>query len=78
MKESMDHNGVGEIKEPPSYRTIRQIAADPTFCFTEPSLRYYVLHAHSNGLSTALRRIGGKVLIRRDLFIDWIENQAIR
>lgn len=58
------------------YRTVRQLAEDPAFCFTMPMLRYYVLHAHRNGLSTALRRVGRKVLIRRDLFIDWIEKQV--
>ena len=29
-------------------------------------LRYYILHAHQNGLTPALRRIGRKILIRRD------------
>ena len=58
------------------YCTVRQLAADPSFCFTIPMLRYYILHAHSNGLSKAIRRIGKKVLIRRDLFVAWIEKQA--
>lgn len=56
--------------------TVRQIADDPMFCFTVPMLRYYVLHARKNGLAPALRRLGKKVLIRRDLFIDWIEKQS--
>lgn len=59
-----------------SYCTIKQIANDPAFCFTVPMLRYYILHAHKNGLESALRRIGRKVLIRRDLFIEWIEKQT--
>ncbi len=58
-----------------TYCTLKQIAADATFCFTVPMLRYYVLHARRNGLSSAIRRIGKKVLIRRDLFIAWIEKQ---
>ena len=58
------------------YCTVKQIASDPIFCFTVPMLRYYVLHADRNGLSTAIRRIGKKVLIRRDLFITWIEKQG--
>ena len=61
-----------------SYCTIKQIASDTTFCFTVPMLRYYILHAHKNGLAPALRRIGRKVLIRRDLFIDWLEKQGRR
>lgn len=58
-----------------TYCTVKQIADDPAFCFTVPMLRYYVLHAHRNGLAPAVRRIGRKVLIRRDLFIKWLEGQ---
>ena len=66
-----------ESKENTSlYRTVKQLASDPAFCFTVPMLRYYLLHAHSNGLGPAVRRIGRKVLIRRDLFIEWIEKQS--
>lgn len=60
------------------YCTVKQIASDPSFCFTVPMLRYYILHAHRNGLSKAIRRIGKKVLIRRDLFIAWLEKQGRR
>lgn len=58
------------------YMTVKQIAEDPSFCFTIPMLRYYILHAHSNELTPALRRIGRKILIRRDLFINWLEKQS--
>ena len=58
------------------YCTVKQIANDPSFCFTVPMLRYYVLHAHKNGLAKALRKIGRKILIRRDLFIEWLEKQS--
>lgn len=58
------------------YMTVKQIAEDPSFCFTVPMLRYYILHAHSNGLTPVLRRIGRKILIRRDLFINWLEKQS--
>lgn len=61
------------------YNTISQLAEDKSFCFSEPALRYYVLHAHKNGLDKAIRRIGArKLVIRRDLFIAWIEEQAVR
>lgn len=55
------------------YMTLKQIAEDRSFCFTIPMLRYYVLYAHKNGLDKAIRKIGRKILIRRDLFIDWLE-----
>ncbi len=60
----------------PMYVTVQQIANDPAFCFTVPMLRYYINQAHRTGLKSAIRRIGKKILIRRDLFIDWIEKQA--
>lgn len=60
------------------YCTVKQIASDPAFCFSIPMLRYYILHAHKNGLSAALRRVGKKVLIRRDLFVAWLEKQGRR
>jgi hypothetical protein len=69
---------MAENKRDESYCTIKQIANDPTFCFTIPMLRYYVLHAHRNGLSKAIRRVGRKVLIRRDQFIEWLEKQTRR
>lgn len=65
-----------EVKHNKIYCTVRQLANDPCLCFTMPMIRYYILHAHKNGLASALRRIGRKVLIRRDLFIDWLEKQT--
>jgi hypothetical protein len=59
-----------------SYCTVKQIADDHTFCFTVPMLRYYILHAHKNGLAPAIRRLGRKVLLRRDLFVKWLENHS--
>jgi hypothetical protein len=67
-----------DITQNQSYCTIKQIANDPTFCFSVPMLRYYILHAHKNGLAPALRRIGRKILIRRDLFVEWLEKQTRR
>ena len=60
------------------YCTVKQIVADETFCFTKGMLRYYLLNAHKNGLKKAIRKVGRKVLIRRDLFIQWIESQTRR
>lgn len=59
-----------------TYCTVRQIADDKSFCFTQAMLRYYLLKAHKNGLKKAIRKVGRKVLIRRDLFIEWIEAQT--
>ena len=66
-----------EFDQQNCYCTVKQIASDSTFCFTEGMLRYYLLHAHQNGLKKAVRKIGRKVLLRRDLFVSWLEEQAI-
>lgn len=65
-----------ETEESHVYCTVQQIVEDPSFCFSESMIRYYILHAHRNGLRKALRKIGRKVVIRRDLFVTWIEEQA--
>ena len=54
--------------------------------FTENSLRFHIFNAKprinsqgdtvpGNGLASAIIRIGRKVLVDRDKFIEWIENQ---
>ncbi|MDB2613615.1 hypothetical protein N9Y92_00465 [Chlamydiales bacterium] len=58
------------------YCTVKQLGEDKAFCFSEPAIRYYLLHAHKNNLKKAIRKVGRKVLIRRDLFIEWIEMQS--
>jgi hypothetical protein len=60
------------------YCTPRQISEDKSFCFTLPMLRYYILNAHKNGLAFALRRVGKKILIRKDLFVSWLEDKQIQ
>lgn len=57
------------------YVTVKQLAQDPAFCFTEAMIRYYLVHRASNGLSFAVRKLGRKTLIRRDLFLNWLETQ---
>lgn len=59
-----------------AYCTVKQIAADGSFCFSEGMLRYYLLHANKNGLKKAIRKIGRKVLIRRDYFVEWLETKG--
>lgn len=69
---------MSEIIEKNVYCTVQQIVNDPSFCFSESMIRYYILHSHKNGLKKALRKIGRKVVIRRDLFVTWIEDQATK
>ena len=60
------------------YATVKQLAADPNLCFSEAMIRYYLLNQHRNGLSKAVRRIGRKLFVRKDLFLDWIEQTERR
>lgn len=41
--------------------------------FTNGSIRALIFNAQKNGLSKALRRIGGRVLIKEKDFFNWIE-----
>lgn len=43
--------------------------------FTEGCLRALIFNAEANGFKDVIRRIGGRVLIREDLFFDWVEKQ---
>lgn len=57
------------------YLSIKQIAEDAKYPFTLPMMRHYLLHRHTNGLAEAVRKIGKRLVIRTDLFDDWIESQ---
>ena len=60
------------------YVTVKQLSKDPNLCFTEAMLRYYLLNRQRNGLAKAVRKIGRKMVLRKDLFISWIEDQSKR
>jgi hypothetical protein len=57
------------------YLSIRQIVEESKYPFTLPMMRHYLLHRHKNGLESAVRKIGKRLFIREDLFMDWIEAQ---
>lgn len=58
------------------WMTVKQIADDPNYPFTRAMLCYYLLHRHKNGLQTAVRKVGRKLILRKDLFDAWIESQS--
>lgn len=57
--------------------TIAQLAANPNYPFTEPSLRWLVFNARNNGLAAAgaLTRVGRRVYINLDAFDRWLDSQ---
>lgn len=53
-------------------RTVRQLAAEAPF-ISEGKLRWWIFHAESNGLKSALIKVGGRIYIDRTAFNDWLE-----
>ena len=42
--------------------------------FSEPSIRYHLVYREESGLDVHVKRIGRKIVIDKDGFIDWLEN----
>lgn len=42
--------------------------------FTLGQIRHYLQMRHRNGLNKAVRKIGKRLYLRRDLFEQWIES----
>lgn len=60
------------------YLSVQQIADDSRYPFSLGQLRHYLMLRHRNGLEKAIRKIGKRVYLRRDLFERWIESQVRR
>lgn len=58
-------------------RTVKQLADElkPTGGFTQPSLRWLIFNAKSNGFDEAIVRLGRKIYIDRERFGQWLERQ---
>jgi hypothetical protein len=57
-------------------RTVKQMASEAVF-LTESKLRWWIFHADTNGLKSALIKIGGRVYIDRHQFNVWLESQRM-
>lgn len=60
------------------YLSIKQIAEGDQYPFTMGQLRHFLSMRHKNGLEDACRKIGKRLYLRKDLFEQWIENQATK
>lgn len=58
------------------YFSIKQIAEADVYPFTLGQMRHYLIMRHRNGLEYAVRKIGKRLYIRKDLFDRWIESQG--
>jgi len=59
--------------------TIAQLAANPNYPFSEPSIRWMVFNARANGLAAAgaITRVGRRVYINLDAFERWLDQQQV-
>lgn len=56
--------------------TPKQIVASGKYPFSMGQLRHLLLYRHRNGLQQAVRKIGKRLVLRMDLFEQWIDNQT--
>jgi hypothetical protein len=54
-------------------RTVKQIVEANPGVWTEASVRWLVFNAETNGLDSALFKVGGRVLIDICRFNEWLE-----
>jgi len=57
------------------YLSPQQIVTSGKYPFTIGQIRHLLLYRHRNGLKSAVRKIGKRLLFRADLFDQWIEEQ---
>lgn len=57
------------------YLSTAQITECGHYPFTLGQIRHYLLMRHRNGLDKAVRKIGKRLYLRKDLFDHWIEEQ---
>lgn len=60
------------------YWSPQKIVKSGRYPFTIGQVRHLLLFRHRNGLQDAVRKIGKRLLVRMDLFDQWIESQASR
>lgn len=58
------------------YLQLKQIVESGRYPFSMGQLRHFLTHRHTNGLSAAVRKCGKRLILRRDLWEDWLESQS--
>jgi len=58
------------------YLSVKQIIECNQYPFTEGQVRNFLLFRHRNGLQEAVRKIGKRLVLRKDLFDEWIESKS--
>ena len=62
-------------RRPSRLLTVRQVW-ETYPAFTEGSLRWLLFHRKTNGLAVAVRKIGKKLLLDEELFLQWVEQHS--
>jgi hypothetical protein len=57
-------------------RTVSQMASEAVF-LTEGKLRWWIFHAETNGMNSALIKVSGRVYIDRNQFNLWLESHRL-
>jgi hypothetical protein len=57
------------------YLSLQQLVKSGHYPFSMGQIRHIMLHRHKNGLQNAVRRVGKRLLLRRDLWESWIESK---
>ncbi len=60
------------------YWSPKQIVTSGKYPLSMGQVRHLLLFRHRNGLQKAVRKIGKRLMLRVDLFDQWIEKQASR
>lgn len=58
------------------FLTVKMLLDDPSCPFSEKALRFHIGKSGVNGLAPEIFRIGKKFLIKKSLWIIWLENHA--
>ena len=70
------HQGDLNMNDNVKYLSVKQIAEENHYPFTLGQIRHYLLMRHKNGLAQAVRKIGKRLYLRRDLFEVWLESKS--
>jgi hypothetical protein len=58
------------------YWSPKQVVSSGKYPFTMGQIRHLLLYRHRNGLQDAVRKVGKRLVLRMDLFDQWIESQC--
>ena len=56
------------------FLTVRQLS-EKYPAFPQGGIRHLIFHAETNGFNSVITRVGRKVLIDEDSFLNWVKQQ---